>query len=336
MQYFTMRTNFKDTFQANIMRNILSKSYSALMNLEGNVKPPCFFTKIEGNELIRESSCFCLHQLIFENLLRRKNVENVKRSSLSVDPSEFTYLQLDFFNYLRSPPPRKKFNYKIPYFLNHNDEFARDRMRKNIKRGSPHSRIKILFNNFCLYNVNRRIVLIRDYYGMHSKNYRSIIFLENIFNIKKYLAFTLNMKSIPDGTPELCALLFAKNALNFYRNGVIYGSMMNDRYFKEIADGLFPKYEVNKNVFTNITFLQSLYLLFKKIERSSNTKKKNYENIFLFNVQDNYSKISKMQREEAIKNSFSSKNLDKTMFTVQIRNDSDVLDKRRIWLCRND
>ncbi|EUD63914.1 hypothetical protein C922_05707, partial [Plasmodium inui San Antonio 1] len=283
-----------------------------------------------------------------ENMLSRSSIEKMKRS-IRFMVHVNSYLQVDFFSYLNEPPIGElrpsalsimiehKFkewydNSQIGYFfLNYDNEYARKRMRDNMKSGNfvapkyqkwnlvlrryvmkayesyfEQRNVKNLFKYYNFYNISKRILLMKDCYELYSKHYEDIIFLADIFNIRKYLSSTPRRKFLIDRALYYMHSI-AGNSLNFYRYGIIYGFTMNEKCFIEIVDELFGIYKANRNIFSDISFLQAVYFLFRKVENSFSIQRRNDEmslsNIFFFNVSESYSKMSKEQREEEIHNS---------------------------------
>ncbi|SBT01442.1 cytoadherence-linked asexual protein (CLAG), putative [Plasmodium ovale curtisi] len=249
------------------------------------------------------------------------------------------------------------------FFLNYDNELVRKSMKDSINSGKfvapkyekwnfllkryimnayesyfQQRNVKNLFKYHSIYNITNRIMLMKDSYDLYSKNYKDVLFLADIFNIKKYISSTPNAKRVMDRTLYYMHSI-AGNSVNYYRYGIIYGFKMNKIYFKEIANELFVIYMMNKNIFSDISFLQSVYLLFRKIEDSFYMHRRNdkmgLNNIFFFNVSNEYSKLTKEQREEEINNSMASKFFAKTLFTMfqmmfamKLSNNVNILDKK--------
>ncbi|SBS84179.1 cytoadherence-linked asexual protein (CLAG), putative [Plasmodium malariae] len=249
------------------------------------------------------------------------------------------------------------------FFLNYNNEYVRKRMTDGLRSQKflapklekwnflmkkyimksyesyfNQKHVKQLFRYHNNYNINNRIMLMKDSYELYSKNYKDIIFLADIFNIRKYISSTPKSKFIIDRTLYYMHSI-AGNSVGFYRYGIIYGFTMNEKHFKDVADELFGIYKTNKNIFSDISFLQAVYLLCRKIEDSFHVQRTNDKmglgNIFLFNVSNNYSKMSREEREEEINNSMTSKFFAKTFFTmfqiifsIMLSNNANMLDKK--------
>ncbi|SBT76569.1 cytoadherence linked asexual protein, putative [Plasmodium ovale] len=249
------------------------------------------------------------------------------------------------------------------FFLNYDNELVRKSMKDSINSGKfvapkyekwnfllkryimnayesyfQQRNVKNLFKYHSIYNITNRIMLMKDSYDLYSKNYKDVLFLADIFNIKKYISSTPNAKIVMDRTLYYMHSI-AGNSVNYYRYGIIYGFKMNNIYFKEIANELFVIYMMNKNIFSDISFLQSVYLLFRKIEDSFYMHRRNdktgLNNVFFFDVSNEYSKLTKEQREEEINNSMASKFFAKTLFTMfqmmfamKLSNNVNVLDKK--------
>ncbi|KMZ86869.1 cytoadherence-linked asexual protein (CLAG) [Plasmodium vivax Brazil I] len=315
-----------------------------------------------------------------ENMLSSTSIEK-KKKSIRFMVHVNSYLQLDFFSYLNEPPVGEMRPFALSimiehkfkewydhsqigyFFLNYDNEFARNRMRDNIKSGNfvapkyqkwnlvlkryimrayesyfEQRNVKNLFKYHNFYNISKRILLMKDCYELYSKHYKDMIFLADIFNIRKYLSSTPPTKLLLDRTLYYMHSI-AGNSLDFYRYGIIYGFTMNEKCFKEIVDELFGIFKANRNIFSDISFLQAVYFLLRKIENSFGVQRRNDEmslsNIFFFNVSENYSKMSKEEREEEIHNSMSSKFFAKTVFTMfqmifsmKLSNNASTLDKK--------
>ncbi|CAA9990612.1 cytoadherence linked asexual protein, putative [Plasmodium knowlesi strain H] len=198
--------------------------------------------------------------------------------------------------------------------------------------------VRNLYEKFDSFNVSNKIVLMRDSYESYLENYKDIIFLADIFNMRKYLTATPRAKKISDRIYYFIHNILG-NSVNFYKYGMIYGFVINKEYFKEVANELYTIFKLNQHIFTDISFLQTVYLLSRKIENSFNVQRRNdkisINNLFFLNVSSNYSKMSKEERLEELNNSMASRFFSKTffstfqtMFVSLISNKADKLDKQ--------
>ncbi|EUD61883.1 hypothetical protein C922_05859, partial [Plasmodium inui San Antonio 1] len=141
--------------------------------------------------------------------------------------------------------------------------------------------VKNLYENYDTFNINNKIILMKDSYESYLDTYRDIIFLADIFNMRKYLTAISRAKRVSDRLYYFFhSILF--NSLNFYKYGMIYGLLINKEYFKEVADELFSIFKLNHHIFSDITFLQTFYLLSRKIESSFNVQRRNDKINFIY------------------------------------------------------
>ncbi|SOV75735.1 cytoadherence linked asexual protein 8 [Plasmodium sp. gorilla clade G3] len=197
--------------------------------------------------------------------------------------------------------------------------------------------VKNLFKYHNSYNINNKIMLMRDSYDIYRKNFEDILFFADIINIRKYLTATPLVKKGLDRIFYVIHSIMG-NSVNFYKYGMIYGFKVNKEILKEVVDELFSIYNFNTDIFTDTSFLQTVYILFRKIEGSYQTQRRNdrmsINNIFFVNVANNYSKLSMEQRELEIHNSMASRFYSKTMFSAfqmlfstMLSNEANHLDK---------
>ncbi|ETW52338.1 hypothetical protein PFUGPA_05345 [Plasmodium falciparum Palo Alto/Uganda] len=197
--------------------------------------------------------------------------------------------------------------------------------------------VKSLFKYHNIYNINNKIMLMRDAYDIFRKNVDDILFFADIINIRKYLTATPLVKKGMDRIFYVIHSILG-NSVNYYKYGIIYGFKVNKEILKEVVDELFSIYNFNTDIFTDISFLQTVYLLFRKIEDTYKTQRRNdrmsINNIFFMNVANNYSKLNMEQRELEIHNSMASRFYSKTMFSAfqmlfstMLSNEANHLDK---------
>ncbi|CRG84145.1 cytoadherence linked asexual protein, putative, partial [Plasmodium relictum] len=247
------------------------------------------------------------------------------------------------------------------FFLNYEDENTRKHMAEKMKKGEfitpkyskwtihmkkfieksyqtylNQRHVKNLFDYYDHYNINNKIMLMKDSYELYSKNYENIIFSADIIDLKKNDLLSNKKKRRNRNFYYIHSI--SGNSVNYHKFGIIYGYTVNKNYLKEIVDELIVLYKMNKNIFSDMSFLQTVYLLFRKIENSFNVHRRNdnvsMNNIFFFNVSKHYSKLSKKDREEEINLSMASKFFSKTLFsafqilfTIRLSNDIDKLDR---------
>ncbi|KAI4834567.1 cytoadherence linked asexual protein [Plasmodium brasilianum] len=197
--------------------------------------------------------------------------------------------------------------------------------------------VKNIYKNHNIFNINNKIMLMKDSYELYENNYKDIIFFADIFNLRKYLTATPAAKKFTDRLLYFMHSIYG-NALNFYKYGMIYGFTINKTYLKEFSEELFSIYKLNKDDFSDVSFLQSVYLLIRKIENSFHGHRINdkisLNNLFFFNVSNHYSKMSKEQRFEELNNSMASRFFSKTLFSIfqmmfstKLSNYADELDR---------
>ncbi|CRG99902.1 cytoadherence linked asexual protein, putative [Plasmodium relictum] len=249
------------------------------------------------------------------------------------------------------------------FFLNYEEESMRKQMQEKIRNGEiiipkyskwililkkyieksyesyfNQRNVKNLYKYHDSYNINNKIMLMRDSYDLYSKNYEDIIFFADIFNLRKHLTATPPAKKRKDKLYYFINAI-SGNTVNLYKYGIIYGFTINEVYLKEIVDELLAIYKIHIDLFSDISFLQTVYLLFRKIEKSFRTQRRNdkisMNNVFFLNVRNDYSKLNKEERKKEINNSMASKFFSKTLFSVfqmmfsmKLSNDADDLDKK--------
>ncbi|SBS80618.1 cytoadherence linked asexual protein, CLAG, putative [Plasmodium ovale curtisi] len=230
------------------------------------------------------------------------------------------------------------------FFLNYEDPSTRQRMHEKVKSQRFETpkygrwieilrkiitytydsyfnqrHVKYLYKDHDNYNISNKIMLMRDSYELYLENYKDIIFYADIFNLRKYLTATPTAKKVMDRLIYYMHYAFG-NSLNVYKYGIIYGFKLHKEYLKEFSDELFSVYKLNRNIFSDTSFLQSVYLLFRKIENSFQTHRRNdkisLNNIFFLNVSKDYSKLSKKERFEELNNSMASKFFSKALFST--------------------
>ncbi|GAW83216.1 cytoadherence linked asexual protein, CLAG [Plasmodium gonderi] len=194
-----------------------------------------------------------------------------------------------------------------------------------------------LYKNYDHFNISNKIMVMRDSYESYLENYKDVIFLADIFNIRKYLSATPKAKRVTDRIYYYIHNILG-NSVNFYKYGMIYGFIINKKYLKEVSDELFSIYKLNKHIFTDTSFMETVYLLFRKIESSFNVHRRNdkisINNLFFLNVSHNYSKMNKEDRLEELNNSMASRFFSKTlfstfqtMFSTMLSNRAEKLDR---------
>ncbi|SCO66688.1 cytoadherence linked asexual protein 7 [Plasmodium vivax] len=179
--------------------------------------------------------------------------------------------------------------------------------------------VRTLFKHFGSYNINNKIMLLRDSYELYLKNFENIYFLGDIMLLRKFFGATPKSIILRQQIHYFMHNIFG-NPLNFYKFGLIYGYTFNKVYLKEIVDALYVIYQMNQAIFTEMSFLQTVRLLFRKIQYSFFSHRRNDDismnNIFFFSVRQDYSKLKKEVREEEIHLSMASRFYEKTMYTL--------------------
>nr|AAL57302.1 cytoadherence linked asexual protein-like protein [Plasmodium chabaudi] len=197
--------------------------------------------------------------------------------------------------------------------------------------------VKNLIESHDTFNISNKIMMMRDSYELYMKNYKDIIFFAEPFIIYKYLSLVPKLRRMT----ERFNFIFhytPGNAYNFYKYGMIYGFKLNKEYLKEVGDELVYIYKNSKDTFSDVTFLQTLYLLCRKLEGKAGSHRRNdstsLTNIYMLNVSKNYSRLSREARIKELDDSMKSKFLGKTLYTVlhamfstQINKNLNELDK---------
>ncbi|SOV84341.1 cytoadherence linked asexual protein 3.1, putative [Plasmodium sp.] len=197
--------------------------------------------------------------------------------------------------------------------------------------------VKNLYKYHNTYNINNKLMLMRDSIDLYKNHFDDVLFFADIFNMRKYLTATPLVKKGIDRVYYTLHSIMG-NSANFYKYGIIYGFKVNKEILKEVVDELFSIYNFNTDIFTDTSFLQTVYLLFRKIEDSYRKQRRNdrisVNNIFFMNVANNYSKLNKEERELEIHNSMASRYYSKTMFaafqmlfSTMLSNNVNQLDK---------
>ncbi|SCQ12587.1 cytoadherence linked asexual protein 2,putative [Plasmodium sp.] len=197
--------------------------------------------------------------------------------------------------------------------------------------------VKNLYKYHNIYNINNKLMLMRDSIDLYKKHFDDILFFADIFHMKKYLTATPLVKRGIDRSLYFMHTIMG-NSVNFYKYGIIYGFKINKEILKEVVDELFSIYNFNTDIFSDTSFLQTVYLLFRMIEVTYRTQRRNdrisVNNVFFMNVANNYSKLKKEEREVEIHNSMASRFYSKTMFSAfqmlfstMLSNHTDHLDK---------
>ncbi|SPJ10411.1 cytoadherence linked asexual protein 9 [Plasmodium sp. DRC-Itaito] len=248
------------------------------------------------------------------------------------------------------------------FFINYDDSNTRYNMPENMKRGTfippKYSKWNIhikrfiddaffmyfnqkhaltLFKYHNPYNISNKIMLMRDTFELYTKNYDQLIFGADIMLLRKTFACTPMSTKVWDRVKYFFHNIIG-NPINYYKHGLIYAYTLNKPMLKEVVKDFFVIYKMNKDLFSGTSFLQTVYLLFKKIQGSYFSHRRNDDvsmnNIFMFNVEKNYSKMNQADREREIHESMASRFFAKTLFTVfqmmfviHISNDVDKLDR---------
>ncbi|SOV84346.1 cytoadherence linked asexual protein 3.2, putative [Plasmodium sp.] len=197
--------------------------------------------------------------------------------------------------------------------------------------------VKNLYKYHNIYNINNKLMLMRDSLDQYKNHFDDILFFADIFNMRKYLTATPTYKKVIDRVYYTLHSIMG-NSVNFYNYGIIYGFKIHKEILKEVVDELFSIYNFNTDIFSDTSFLQTVYLLFRKIENSYRKQRRNdkmsINNVFFMNVANNYSKLNREERELEIHNSMASRYYSKTMFaafqmlfSTMLSNNANQLDK---------
>ncbi|SCQ12748.1 cytoadherence linked asexual protein 3.1, putative [Plasmodium sp.] len=197
--------------------------------------------------------------------------------------------------------------------------------------------VKNLYKYHNIYNINNKLMLMRDSLDQYKNHFDDVLFFADIFNMRKYLTATPTYRKVIDRVYYTLHSIMG-NSVNFYNYGIIYGFKIHKEILKEVVDELFSIYNFNTDIFSDTSFLQTVYLLFRKIEDSYRKQRRNdkmsVNNVFFMNVANNYSKLKKEQREMEIHNSMASRYYSKTMFaafqmlfSTMLSNNANQLDK---------
>ncbi|SOV20758.1 cytoadherence linked asexual protein 3.1, putative [Plasmodium sp. DRC-Itaito] len=197
--------------------------------------------------------------------------------------------------------------------------------------------VKNLYKYHNIYNINNKLMLMRDSMDLYKTHFDDVLFFADIFNMRKYMTATPTYKKVKDRVYYTLHSIMG-NSVNFYKYGIIYGFKVNKEILKEVVDELYSIYNFNTDIFSDTSFLQTVYLLFKRIEETYRTQRRNdkmsVNNVFFMNVANNYSKLNKEEREVEIHNSMASRYYAKTMFaafqmmfSTMLSNHADHLDK---------
>ncbi|SOV10652.1 cytoadherence linked asexual protein 3.1, putative [Plasmodium sp. gorilla clade G2] len=197
--------------------------------------------------------------------------------------------------------------------------------------------VKNLYKYHNIYNINNKLMLMRDSMELYKTHFDDVLFFADIFNMRKYITATPTYKKVIDRVYHTLHSIMG-NSVNFYNYGIIYGFKVNKDILKEVVDELFSIYNFNTDIFSDTSFLQTVYLLFRRIEETYRTQRRDdrmsVNNVFFMNVANNYSKLNKEEREKEIHNSMASRYYAKTMFaafqmlfSTMLSNNVDHLDK---------
>ncbi|SCQ12658.1 cytoadherence linked asexual protein 3.2, putative [Plasmodium gaboni] len=197
--------------------------------------------------------------------------------------------------------------------------------------------VKNLYKYHNIYNINNKLMLMRDSMDLYKNHFDDVLFFADIFNMRKYMTATPTYKKVIDRVYHTLHSIMG-NSVNFYNYGIIYGFKINKEILKEVVNELFSIYNFNTDIFSDTSFLQTVYLLFRRIEETYRTQRRNdkmsVNNVFFMNVANNYSKLNKEEREIEIHNSMASRYYAKTMFaafqmlfSTMLSNHADHLDK---------
>ncbi|CXI37426.1 cytoadherence linked asexual protein 9 [Plasmodium berghei] len=176
-----------------------------------------------------------------------------------------------------------------------------------------------LYKYHDIFNINNKIMVMRDSYELYIKKFDKVFFSGDVLIYNKFFSSTPKIQILKDRTFYYFHGLLG-NQLNYYKFGILYAYTINKKLLKEIVEELHSIYIMNKNIFTEVSFMQTVRLLFKKIQHSFFSHRRNdavsMNNIFFFNVRNNYSKLSKEERYQEIHESLASRFFEKTLFSI--------------------
>ncbi|VEV58782.1 cytoadherence linked asexual protein 9, putative [Plasmodium vinckei vinckei] len=297
--------------------------------LEGLLKPDIIEKMKKSIEYVIHVNSFM--QLDFFHALNEPPRGTYRKSALSRDlEAQFAswFYQVNsgyFFLHYDKPSVRTEY-YKKPYSqrfvapkFDELVEIFKRYIQSAYESYFKQRHVKNLIESHDTFNINNKIMLMRDSYELYLKNYKDIIFFAEPFIINKYLSLVPKLRRVGERLNFIFHYL-PGNSYNFYKYGMIYGFKLNNEYLKEIGEELVSVYKANRATFTDVTFLQTLYLLCKKLEASAGSHRRNdatsITNIYMLNVSKHYSRLSKEERIKEIDDSMKSKFLAKTLYTT--------------------
>lgn len=133
--------------------------------------------------------------------------------------------------------------------------------------------VKNLYKYHNIYNINNKLMLMRDSIDLYKNNFDDVLFFADIFNMRKYMTATPVYKKVKDRVYHTLHSITG-NSVNFYKYGIIYGFKVNKEILKEVVDELYSIYNFNTDIFTDTSFLQTVYLLFRRIEETYRTQRR--------------------------------------------------------------
>ncbi|CAD2090618.1 cytoadherence linked asexual protein 9, putative [Plasmodium vinckei brucechwatti] len=176
-----------------------------------------------------------------------------------------------------------------------------------------------LFKYHNTFNISNKIMLMRDSYELYMNNFDQIFFTGDVLACDKFFSATPKMKMLREKAFYYIHGLWG-NQYNYYKFGALYAYTINKKLLREVVDELHDIYIANKNIFNEISFMQTVRLLFKKVQRSFFSHRRNdavsMNNIFFFNVRHNYSRLPKKERFQEIHESLASRFFEKTLFSI--------------------
>ncbi|SCN59999.1 cytoadherence linked asexual protein 9, putative [Plasmodium chabaudi chabaudi] len=176
-----------------------------------------------------------------------------------------------------------------------------------------------LFKYHSTFNISNKIMLMRDSYELYMNHFNNVFFTGDILINNKFFSSTPKIQMLGDR-----AFYYIRgtlgNQLNYYKFGALYAYIINKKLIKEFVEELHDIYVANKNIFNEVSFMQTVRLLFKKIQQSFFSHRRNdavsMNNIFFFNVRPNYSRLPKKERYQEIHESLASRFFEKTLFSI--------------------
>ncbi|SOV84318.1 cytoadherence linked asexual protein 3.2, putative [Plasmodium sp.] len=184
-----------------------------------------------------------------------------------------------YFSNYQNPHIRKNLHTKVmtqnfePSNINHWNKVLKSLIECAYNIYFEQRNVKILYNNNNMYNINNKLMLMRDSFNLNKNNSADILFFADIINLREYLEATQTFKKVWDRVYHTLHSVMG-NSVKFYKYGIIYGFKINTELLKGDIDELFSNYNFNTVIFIDVSFLQTVYLLFRKMDDSYRTQRR--------------------------------------------------------------